>query len=200
MEPTHSSSSTSLFSSESTRDTYLSLLLRPKEYHLPELVQYIYHVMYRPHRVLSMPSVVMNTAAFLLEQNPFVPYMTRDIMKRVSGVCGQWGIGGRGARDSSGVHHLEVSSIVVYRRGGVHPLGIKEHHSVKCALFRIKSPLVFQLHMSNVPTPNLPNLEDLGVTPTVLEDKAIAFLRMYRDFLDFSRPIEETHPSHSKQD
>ena len=52
--------------------------------------------------------------------------------------------------------------------------------------------------MSNTPTPNLPNLEDLGVTPTVLEDKAIAFLRMYRDFLDMSRPVEETHPSHTK--
>ena len=53
--------------------------------------------------------------------------------------------------------------------------------------------------MSNVLTPDLPNLEDLGVTPTLLEDKAISFLRMYRDFLDYDRPIEETHPSQSKQ-
>ena len=54
--------------------------------------------------------------------------------------------------------------------------------------------------MSNTPTPGLPSLEDLGVTPAMLEDKAIAFLRMYRDFLDFDRPIEETHPAHTKQD
>ena len=64
--------------------SYTPLSLSPKEYHLPELVQYLYHVMYRPHRVTAVPPIVMNTAAFFLEQNPFIPYMTRDIMKRVS--------------------------------------------------------------------------------------------------------------------
>lgn len=57
----------------------------------------------------------------------------------------------------------------------------------------------FQLHLSNTPTPEVPTLEDLGVTPMALEDKAISFVRMYRDFLDVDRPIEETHPAHAQK-
>ena len=48
-----------------------------------------------------------------------------------------------------------------------------------------------QLHHSNVPTSGLPGLEDLGVSPTLLESNAIAILRRYRDFLDFDKPIDD---------
>ena len=51
--------------------------------------------------------------------------------------------------------------------------------------------LLLQLHLSNVPTSGLPGLEDLGVTPTVLESNAIAILRRYRDFLDFDKSIDD---------
>lgn len=42
-------------------------------------------------------------------------------------------------------------------------------------------------------------MEDLGVQPVALEDKAISFLRMYRDFLDTANPIEDTHPAHAQK-
>ena len=55
----------------------------------------------------------------------------------------------------------------------------------------VKTPLHTQLHMSNEVTPGLPQLEDVGVTPVALEEKALTFLRRYRDFLDFNRPVDE---------
>ena len=48
-----------------------------------------------------------------------------------------------------------------------------------------------QLHLSNAATPGLPGLEDVGVAPTALEDKALTVLRRFRDFLDFNRPVDE---------
>lgn len=51
-----------------------------------------------------------------------------------------------------------------------------------------------QLHSSNVPTPGLPGLEDVGVAPTPLEEVAINFVRRYRDFIYIDQPIEDTHP------
>ncbi|XP_064395625.1 NADH dehydrogenase [ubiquinone] 1 alpha subcomplex subunit 9, mitochondrial-like [Halichondria panicea] len=103
------------------------------EYPLPELIQYIYRVMYRQCTVTPLPRALYRFVSSLMELNPFVPYMTRDIATR--------------------------------------------------------------LHLSNTPTPGLPGLEDLGVTPTHLEDVAINFIRRYRNFMDFDHPIEETHPN-----
>jgi len=34
--------------------------------------------------MVAPPHWVYNMAAYLLELNPFIPYMTRDMMKRVS--------------------------------------------------------------------------------------------------------------------
>ena len=57
---------------------------RPKTYPLPELVQYIYQMMYRTCNIYSPPKWLFRFAAFVLEQNPFIPYMTRDVLTRVS--------------------------------------------------------------------------------------------------------------------
>ena len=51
-----------------------------------------------------------------------------------------------------------------------------------------------QLHLSNTPTPGLPGLEDVGITPCTLEEKALTILRRFRDFLDFDKSIDEIHP------
>ena len=54
-----------------------------------------------------------------------------------------------------------------------------------------------QHHLSNRPTPGLPGLEDLGVTPQSVETKALAMLRRYRNFLDFNKPIDDIQPTTS---
>ena len=59
---------------------------RPKAYPLPELVQYMYQVMYRKCDIYTPPNWLFRFVAFMLEQNPFIPYMTRDILTRVSPV------------------------------------------------------------------------------------------------------------------
>ena len=48
-----------------------------------------------------------------------------------------------------------------------------------------------QLHLSNKATPGVPRLEDVGVSPLALEDKALPILRRYRDFLHFDRSLDE---------
>ncbi len=55
----------------------------PKEYELGDLIQHFFGVMYRPCRMVAPPHWVYNMVAYLLELNPFIPYMTRDMMKRV---------------------------------------------------------------------------------------------------------------------
>ena len=54
-----------------------------------------------------------------------------------------------------------------------------------------------QHHLSNRPTPGLPGLEDLGITPQSVETKALATLRRFRDFLDYNKPIEDIQPTTS---
>ena len=51
-----------------------------------------------------------------------------------------------------------------------------------------------QLHLSDTPHEDLPGLEDLGVTPTPLEDVAIATVRRYRNFYTYNKPIDDVAP------
>ena len=55
----------------------------PKEYELPDLIQYFYGVMYRSCRMVAPHPVIFNAIAYLLEQSPFIPYLTRDVLRRV---------------------------------------------------------------------------------------------------------------------
>ena len=48
-----------------------------------------------------------------------------------------------------------------------------------------------QLHLSNEATPGVPRLEDVGVSPVALEEKALPLLRRYRDSLHFDRSLDE---------
>jgi len=109
----------------------------PKSYLLHDLVRYLYSVMYRPCNIVSPPKSLCRFTAYMLEQSPFIPYMTRDILTR--------------------------------------------------------------LHLSNLPTPGLPGLEDVGVAPVSVESNTITMLRRYRDFLDFNKPIEDIHPATPSQ-
>ena len=43
-------------------------------------------------------------------------------------------------------------------------------------------------------TGNLPGLEDLGVTPTTVEDSALTILRRYRSFIHFNKPVDDIQP------
>ena len=54
-----------------------------------------------------------------------------------------------------------------------------------------------QLHLTNRPTPGLPGLEDLGITPQSIETKALATLRRYRAFLDFNKSLDDIQPTTS---
>lgn len=105
----------------------------PKKYQLLELVDYLYRVMHRPFKPLSLPPPVFRLTAWALELSPFIPYMTRDILIRL--------------------HLIEQLS------GG------------------------------------LPGLEDVGVTPTNMEDVALTILRRYRQFVHFKKSIDEIEPS-----
>lgn len=51
-----------------------------------------------------------------------------------------------------------------------------------------------QLHLSDTPHEDLPGLEDLGVTPTLVEDVAIATVRRYRNFYTYNKPIDDVAP------
>jgi uncharacterized protein YbjT (DUF2867 family) len=51
--------------------------------------------------------------------------------------------------------------------------------------------MLTRLHLSNEATPGVPRLEDVGVSPLALEDKALPILRRYRDFLHFDRSLDE---------
>lgn len=51
-----------------------------------------------------------------------------------------------------------------------------------------------QLHLSDAPHEDLPGLEDLGVTPTPMEDVAIATVRRYRNFYTYNKPIDDVAP------
>ena len=62
---------------------FLYLVFSPREYELADLVPYFYGVMYRPCWMVSPPHFVFNTVAYLLEQSPFAPYLTRDVLRRV---------------------------------------------------------------------------------------------------------------------
>ena len=107
-------------------------LIGPKQHNLHDLVEYIYAVTYRPFKPYSPPKFMARLVARILEMNPFIPYMTRDIWTR--------------------------------------------------------------LHLSDTPHEDLPGLEDLGVTPTPLEDVAIATVRRYRDFYTYNKPIDDVAP------
>lgn len=52
-----------------------------------------------------------------------------------------------------------------------------------------------QIHISDVLTPDLPGLEDLGIQATPLELKAIEVLRRHRTYRWLSSEIEETKPA-----
>lgn len=54
--------------------------------------------------------------------------------------------------------------------------------------------ILTRMYLSNVPTPGLPGLEDLGVPPTPVEDKCIAVMRRYRGFLDYNKPVDDVQP------
>lgn len=43
--------------------------------------------------------------------------------------------------------------------------------------------------------PELPGLEDLGITPSPVEQKAIEILRRYRKFRDLDAELVETKPA-----
>lgn len=51
--------------------------------------------------------------------------------------------------------------------------------------------ILTRLHLSDSTTPGLPGLEDVGVAPCPLEDKALMVLRRYRNFLDHKKPTED---------
>ena len=51
-----------------------------------------------------------------------------------------------------------------------------------------------QLHLSDTPHEDLPGLEDLGVTPTPVEDVAIATVRRYRNFYTYNKPVDDVAP------
>eukprot|EP00731_Ephydatia_muelleri_P024803 Em0016g1074a len=107
-------------------------LTGPNKYLLYDLVEYLYRLMYRPFRPVAVPELLMRFTAFGLEQSPFIPHLTRDILTR--------------------------------------------------------------MYLSNVPTPDLPGLEDLGIAPTPVEDKCIAVMRRYRGFLDYNKPVDDVQP------
>ena len=117
-------------------------------------MRYMYHVMYRQCVLVSPPRWLYRLTARILELSPFIPYMTRDQLIRVS---------------------LTPSPIPLLT----------------------PSP-ISQLHLSNEATPGVPRLEDLGVSPTPLEDKALGILRRYRDFIHYDKSLDELEAPHNK--
>ena len=64
---------------------------------------------------------------------------------------------------------------------------------INCNLF-FKTTLL-QLHLIEQLSGGLPGLEDVGVTPTNVEDVALTILRRYRQFVHFKKSIDEIEPS-----
>jgi uncharacterized protein YbjT (DUF2867 family) len=56
--------------------------------------------------------------------------------------------------------------------------------------------LMTRLHLSNEATPGVPRLEDVGVAPVALEEKALSVLRRYRNFLHYNRAVDELDTPH----
>lgn len=55
--------------------------------------------------------------------------------------------------------------------------------------------LFFQFHLTDMRYPGLPGLEDLGITPATVEQKAIEILRRHRRFRYLESELDETKPA-----
>lgn len=55
--------------------------------------------------------------------------------------------------------------------------------------------MLFQFHTTDMKYPGLPGLEDLGITPASVEQKAIEILRRHRRFRDLEAELVETKPA-----
>lgn len=55
--------------------------------------------------------------------------------------------------------------------------------------------MLFQFHTTDMKYPGLPGLEDLGITPTSVEQKAIEILRRHRRFRHLEAELLETKPA-----
>ncbi|XP_003390219.1 PREDICTED: NADH dehydrogenase [ubiquinone] 1 alpha subcomplex subunit 9, mitochondrial-like [Amphimedon queenslandica] len=58
-------------------------LVGPKQYLLLDLVDYLFRVIHRPFRPINLPRFVFRMTAWGLEQSPFIPYLTRDVLTRM---------------------------------------------------------------------------------------------------------------------
>lgn len=54
---------------------------------------------------------------------------------------------------------------------------------------------VFQFHTTDMKYPGLPGLEDLGITPATVEQKAIEILRRHRRYRYLEAQLDETKPA-----
>lgn len=62
--------------------------------------------------------------------------------------------------------------------------------------FSFLSPLFFlKFHTTDMTLPELPGLEDLGIQPTSLEQKAIEVLRRHRRYRWLDAELEEAKPA-----
>lgn len=62
--------------------------------------------------------------------------------------------------------------------------------------FRINSSgFVSQFHTTDMKYPGLPGLEDLGITPSTVEQRAIEILRRHRRFRFLEADLDETKPA-----
>lgn len=55
--------------------------------------------------------------------------------------------------------------------------------------------LFSQFHTTDMTFPGLPGLEDLGITPSTVEQKAIEILRRHRRFRYLEADLDETKPA-----
>lgn len=53
----------------------------------------------------------------------------------------------------------------------------------------------FQFHATDMKYPGLPGLEDLGITPSAVEQKAIEILRRHRRFRYLEADLDEAKPA-----
>lgn len=54
---------------------------------------------------------------------------------------------------------------------------------------------LFQFHTTDMKYPGLPGLEDLGITPSTVEQKAIEILRRHRRFRYLEADLDEAKPA-----
>lgn len=68
---------------------------------------------------------------------------------------------------------------------------------IKIQVTVISAPFSFhlQIHTTDFRYPDLPGLEDLGIIPTPIEQKAIEVLRRHRKFRWLEAEIEEAKPA-----